>query len=190
MTTAAIIVGVVLVITLRGVSSQFAAGIVIQSRRPYTVGDEIESLGFRGLVTGIDSYSTVLRTWGGRTVHLPNTEVLANPIVNRTVAGVLRMELAVRARTGDRRRLVAVVLAAAAATPGVLDAPAPVVSLVEVSPSRTTCLLRVHHASDAQLAPLAGRVVGSIATALDGEGIEATVVATPPPPPFTPMPDV
>src|SRR5690606_36460199 len=41
----ALLIGVVLVLALRGIADNFAAGIVIQTRRPVHLGDHIEGLG-------------------------------------------------------------------------------------------------------------------------------------------------
>src|SRR5262245_45119418 len=47
--TAAVIVGVIAVLALRGVAENFAAGVVLQTRRPIQLGDTVESLGHRGV---------------------------------------------------------------------------------------------------------------------------------------------
>ena len=49
---AALIVAVVAILAIRGVTDNFAAGVVIQSRRPVHIGDEIEVLDQTGGPSG------------------------------------------------------------------------------------------------------------------------------------------
>ena len=80
--TAALIVGVVVALALRGISDNFAAGIVLQTRRPIDIGDLISSDGRMGTVVDMNGRAVVLRTFDGLTVHLPNSSVLANALIN------------------------------------------------------------------------------------------------------------
>src|SRR6478736_1728408 len=52
---AVLIIAVVAVLTIRGVTDNFAAGIVIQTRRPIHIGDEIEALDNNGIVRELNS---------------------------------------------------------------------------------------------------------------------------------------
>lgn len=79
-----IIVVVVLVfgvLMLKPMVENTAAGLLLTIRPVYNVGDQIETLGYKGLVTAIASRSTVLKASDGREIHIPNTEVLSKPIV-------------------------------------------------------------------------------------------------------------
>ncbi|WP_285115116.1 mechanosensitive ion channel domain-containing protein [Leifsonia sp. fls2-241-R2A-40a] len=46
----AIIVAVIAGLALRGISENFSAGVVLQTRRPFKVGDVVEVAGFTGVV--------------------------------------------------------------------------------------------------------------------------------------------
>jgi Flp pilus assembly secretin CpaC len=50
---AAIVVVAVLGLALHGIAENFAAGVLLQTRRPIHVGDEVQSLGFEGNVVEI-----------------------------------------------------------------------------------------------------------------------------------------
>src|SRR6476661_6001536 len=54
---AAIIVAVVIVLVLRGVADNFAAGVVLQSRKPIRVGDFVAALDYAGVVVEINGRS-------------------------------------------------------------------------------------------------------------------------------------
>lgn len=49
-----IILGVVLALVLRGIADNFAAGVVIQSRHPVRLGDEIDALRYVGTVRALN----------------------------------------------------------------------------------------------------------------------------------------
>jgi small-conductance mechanosensitive channel len=144
--TAAIIAAVVAVIALRGVVSQYAAGVVLQSTHPFRVGDHIEIHNHIGIVKELNRYSTVIETYDGRTVHVPNAEVAANPIVNRSTAGGLRLDIEVRATTtGEPTELIDTITEITCSVSGVVAQPAPIVSLRAAEPGRVTALVRAWH---------------------------------------------
>ena len=84
----------VLVLALRGIADNFAASVVLQARHPIALGDEIESGDFVGVVTELNGRSVVIRTVDGRTVHVPNGEILQERLVNNSTHGARRSEIA------------------------------------------------------------------------------------------------
>ncbi len=132
---------------------------MLQSRRPIQIGDSIESLGYVGNVKAINGLSVVLETLDGQTVHLPNTEVLDNPIVNDSVNGRRRSDFEVRVAAGVERLddVHGVVAQAIAATPAVDQAVPPQVTTAAIERGRLTLLVRLWHD------PSQGRTVRSAA---------------------------
>ena len=185
--TAAIVGGIVAVLALRGVADQFAAGVVLQSTHPYRVGDEIEVLGYIGVVTEIASYSTVIETYDGRRVHVPNAEVASNSIVNRSVRDGLRFEIEVRAATtGDPQEVLDFLAETTRDAANVLAEPAPLVYARAVEPDRVVALVRAWHDPTQDGSAVAGGLILDLHRGFRERGIEATVVTPPPPQPFTP----
>ena len=76
-----VVVLVVAVLMLRPMVENAAAGMLLTLRPAYDAGDRILTLGYEGSVESIGTRSTVLKTADGREIHIPNTEVLKNPIV-------------------------------------------------------------------------------------------------------------
>ncbi|HEY5889977.1 MAG TPA: mechanosensitive ion channel domain-containing protein, partial [Acidimicrobiia bacterium] len=74
---AAVIFGIVLAISLRGIADNFASGIVIQTRGTIHVNDEIAALGYQGRVRELNGRSVVVETSDGALVHLPNARILS-----------------------------------------------------------------------------------------------------------------
>lgn len=62
----------------------WAAGLLLQARGPYTIGDRVDTEGYSGFVQETNTRTVVLRTGDGQIVHIPNVDVLTSPLVNRT----------------------------------------------------------------------------------------------------------
>ncbi|MEV7692139.1 mechanosensitive ion channel domain-containing protein [Microbacterium sp. NPDC089189] len=187
----AIVVVAVIVLALRGVSHNFAAGVVLQSRHPIKVGDEITVADVTGTVRELNGRSVVIVTRDGRTVHVPNAQVLESPLSNHSERGRRRSDVQVRARASVTRvdDLSATITDAVHAVVGV-HTREPVAVLVQtVEPERLTLLVRFWHhplAAPAVVSP----VVAGIAAALTEQGIAATVTSDIPVPPLTLPPEV
>lgn len=139
----ALLVGVVLVLALKGIADNFAAGVVIQTRQPIRLGDEIEAAGFLGAVIELSGRSVVIQARDGRRVHIPNSMVLADAIVNRSAHGILRSDVEVRTTGAIHLELMIELLETAARqAPGVCEDPAPYVRILALEPDRITALVR------------------------------------------------
>lgn len=142
--TAVIVIGVVLALALRGIAENFAAGIVLQTRRPIEVGDEVDSLDYVGDVVEMNGRAVIIETFDGRRVHLPNSEVLSNPLVNHTERGA-RSTVEVRSRSREFEETLRDLADVVAAVPGVLPEPPPAVYLTSIDPVRVTALVQFWH---------------------------------------------
>lgn len=186
----ALLVGVVLVLALKGIADNFAASVVIQTRQPIRLGDEIEAAGFLGRVTELNGRSVIIETRDGRRVHIPNSTVLSDPIVNRSAGGILRSDVEVRT-TGAVHlpEMMALMVAAAREAAGVRDDPGPYVRILALEPDRITALVRFWH-DWPDTRKVTSAVISSIAARLRDAGRTATVTgpppASPPQPPRTP----
>jgi small-conductance mechanosensitive channel len=95
------IVGLVLGFAFQDISANFIAGIIIAIRKPIRIGDIVNSNGYEGIVSDIDLRSTVIRTFQGLHVIMPNREVLQNPVTNFTKTHDRRIDLEVGISYGD-----------------------------------------------------------------------------------------
>ncbi len=125
----AVIVVVILVVgvlMVRPMVENAAAGLLLTLRPAYGAGDRILTLGYEGSVTSIGSRSTVLKTTDGREIHIPNTEVLKNPIVVYTARDSRKagFDIPVSFAT-DLDAVTKVALAALDNVEGLLSDPAP-----------------------------------------------------------------
>lgn len=189
--TAAIIVAVVVALALRGIADNFAAGVVLQTRRPIKVGDEIEVDEYVGSVRELNGRSVVIRTVDGRTIHVPNTQLLQHPVVNHSEAGARRSTVQVRVGLGALAvdDIAALLDAAARSAEGVHTREATRVSTVALSAARATFAVDFwHHPSHQRV--VSSNVVRAVAAAAIARGLPVVVQSQLPAPPLTPADEV
>lgn len=87
--------GLVLALALQNPVENLVASVILQSRRPFSIGDTVDIQGMRGIVVDIDSRTTLLQGLDGTQIRMPNSAVLSNPIVNLTREPVRRSSLRV-----------------------------------------------------------------------------------------------
>ncbi len=122
--------GLVLALALQGVVGNFVSSVILQTRRPYTVGDTVVLDGHVGVVEDIDSRTTQLRGLDGTHIRIPNANVAGATIVNLTREPVRRSSLAVGvAYDTDLQQATEAIYAALERVPRVLPDPAPAVNL-------------------------------------------------------------
>jgi small-conductance mechanosensitive channel len=184
--TAAIIVAVIAGLALRGIADNFAAGVVLQSRRPIEIGDDIDVVDHSGVVREINSRSVILEGWDRRRIHIPNSTVLQNPLVNHTAHDTRRSEVEARlAVSSDVDEAVIAVAETVATVPGVLASPPIDILFRSIDPQRIVVLVRFAH-EPAGRVKVTSDVVRAIALAERSRGRDVTVTAPPPSAALTP----
>jgi small-conductance mechanosensitive channel len=137
------IAGVTIGFALQDITRNFVAGILLLIRQPFNIGDAVEAAGHAGTVLDITTRDTVLKTWDGEMVILPNIDIFTNSITNYS-------ELPHRRRTvyiglgyeedvGQATRLF---LEAIRSVEGVLEDPAPSLLAEDLGDSALTLAAR------------------------------------------------
>ena len=113
---------------LQNIVSNFVSGIILLVERPVKEGDWIEVGGFSGYVKGINVRSTEIQTFDRASVILPNSDLVAGTVLNRTHAGNSgRVQIPIGVSyDADPRQVEAILLAIAEEHPLVLEDPSPV----------------------------------------------------------------
>lgn len=122
----------------------WAAGILLQARAPYRPGDRIETEDYVGTVEMTNSRSVVLRKPDGQIIHIPNSDVLNNPLINQTGdEGGRRVSLDFGVAGGtDLDAAERILVESAVSTAGVRSEPAPTAWVVSLGDSTINLELR------------------------------------------------
>lgn len=95
------ILGLALGFAFQDIAENFISGVLLMFRRPFRDGDIIESGDFLGTVRRINMRATLIDTFEGQRVIMPNSAVFKNPVVNYSVGGLRRVDVAVGVSYGD-----------------------------------------------------------------------------------------
>jgi small conductance mechanosensitive channel len=128
---------------LSGTLSNFAGGILVLLMKPFRVGDYIEAQGFGGTVHKIELFNTTITTTDNKTVIIPNGP-LSTGIVDNVTRQPTRMEewKLTLAYGSDFDKASQVVMQALRADKRVLDNPAPIVAINELTTSGMVIVVR------------------------------------------------
>ena len=158
----------------RDILENLLAGILLLFRAPFRMGDEVDIVSTRGSVQEINLRETVVRTYDGRRVLIPNATVYKNAIVVQTAYDAVRTEAVVGVAYGtDLAQAREVALTAIRGTGLVQDTPAPAVLVRELSAS-TIDLQLLWWSGPQQAVVLRARdaVLAAVVTAYGEAGIE------------------
>ena len=150
------------------------AGILILLRQPFEVGDEIVSGGHEGVVERIETRATLIRTYDGRRVVVPNSDIYTDAVVVKTAFDKVRSQYDIQIGCGDdiseARRIME---EAAKGCEGVLADPAPETIPMSLDADGNTVRLRWWTKPErASVIHTHGRVVQAAYEALFEAGID------------------
>ncbi|MFL6586486.1 MAG: mechanosensitive ion channel domain-containing protein [Luteimonas sp.] len=173
---------------LQNVVNNFVSGLVLIFERPFQPGDVVEVGGTTGRVVDIGMRATRVATFDGANVVVPNGQLISQQLVNWTLRDrSRRLEVRIGVAYGSAPSDVEAVLAeVAAATPGVVTSPAPVVLFDGLGSVAMEFVVRAwtHEYEDA--GTIRSALVGRLYDALLARGIglaHAAATVYPPPPP-------
>ncbi len=116
------IIGLALAFAFQDIAANFISGIFISFRRPLRTGDIVKIGDYMGKVQEINLRDTVLMTFQGQMVIIPNKDVFQNPIENYSTLGKRRLDLTIGVSYGeDLERVTAVTMEAVKDVPGLLQ---------------------------------------------------------------------
>ena len=89
------VLGIALGFALQDLATNLIAGVAMGFRKPFCIGHLVETGGHLGHVERLNLRNTILRTFQGQAVIIPNRTVFEGPLVNHTRTGERRVDVAV-----------------------------------------------------------------------------------------------
>jgi len=128
--------GVAIGFAFRDILQNFLAGILILLTEPFEINDQIVFKNFEGTVENIQTRATTIRTYDGRRIVIPNSELFTNAVTVNTAFENRRLEYDVGIGYGDNiDQAKELMLEAVYSVDEVLTDPAPDVLVMELAES-------------------------------------------------------
>ncbi|WP_194852541.1 mechanosensitive ion channel family protein [Nonlabens antarcticus] len=86
---------VILGFAFKDIGQNFIAGVILSFNRPFNMGDTVEIGSNFGKVKALEFRYTKLKTFDGKDVYIPNSDVITQPVTNYTEDGYFRWEFMV-----------------------------------------------------------------------------------------------
>ncbi len=97
------IAGIALGFAFQDIAANFIAGMALVFRKdyPFKVDDIIETNGMIGIVKEINLRDTMIQTFGGQYIFVPNKQIFENAVINYSALGSRRVDLGIGVSYGD-----------------------------------------------------------------------------------------
>ena len=95
------IVGLALGFAFQDLASNLMSGFMLATSEPLNNGDLIETGDYFGIVESVHLRYSMMRTFDGQLVRIPNKQIFENPLTNYTKPGERRVEFTVGVSYGD-----------------------------------------------------------------------------------------
>lgn len=168
------ITGIAIAFALTAILENVFASVVLKTRKPIKVGDQISTNDHSGTVEEINFRTVVIRNFDGEKVVLPSAMVNNDVMVNHTDRSIRRTVLPVGVAYGtDLPHAQSVILRATQGVQGVLESPPPQAWVTTFNDSSIDFDVRYWHESDIlSMFRVRSGVAMAIKSAFDAEGIE------------------
>jgi len=159
---------------LQNIVSNFVAGLILAFERPIREGDLIQLETLTGEVRRIGFRATIVRTYDGAEVIVPNASLISKDVVNWTLSDPQRrLTVAVGVTYGtDPERVQSLLLGVVRQHPGVLKTPEPVALLMGFGDSALNFEVRFWTLDVDRIAIIKSEVTTAVNNALAAAGIE------------------
>jgi potassium efflux system protein len=135
---------------LQEIVANFISGIILLFERPIRVGDIISVSGYDGTVVNISARATVIETFEGKELLIPNKDLITGVVNNWSLTSTkLRIVIPVGVAYGsDVRKALRILVEVARDHPAILDDPAPVATFEDFGDNALTLWLRCYSESE------------------------------------------
>lgn len=127
--------GVAIGFAFQNILQNFLAGLLLLWSQPFRVGDEIKIDAYEGAVEEIQTRATIVKTYDGRQVVIPNSDLFTHAVIVNTALGGRRWQYDLDVKkVSNLQHLREIVESAVRTVPGVLSDPEPETLVVEATP--------------------------------------------------------
>ncbi len=157
---------------LQNVVNNFVSGLILLFERPVRIGDRVQLTSLSGVVTTIGMRASIIRTWQGAEVIVPNANLISSEVINWTLSDEShRMEISVGVAYGtDPQQVIDLLVAVALGHPEVFRDPEPVALFLGFGESSLDFELRAW--SGGEFVKIASDLRVAVNAALAEAGIE------------------
>jgi len=85
----------------KDILQNWLAGLLILIRQPFEVKDQIEVDGYEGTVEKIETRATIIQTYAGERIVIPNNQIYTNPVKVKTAHDISRSQYDIGIGYGD-----------------------------------------------------------------------------------------
>lgn len=166
------ITGIILGFASQSVVSNLISGIFLISEKPIKIGDQVSVDGVAGFVEDIHILSTIIRTYDGLYVRIPNEKVFTSNITNFVTHAARRFEYVVGIRySDDADKAIKVIKSVIEDHPFALKNPEPQVFVDSLGDSSVNIVVRIWAPSTEWLS-VKTELLWKIKTELERNGIQ------------------
>lgn len=138
------ITGIVVGFASQRIFSNLISGIFLMIERPVKIGEQVHIEGVEGFVEGITVFSTIIRSYNGLFIRIPNERVFSANITNYVSNVVRRVEYTIGIRyQDDAEKAVSIIKQAVEVHPLALKYPEPLVFVSVLSESSVDIVVRI-----------------------------------------------
>lgn len=135
--------GLAIALAFQDTFSNFAAGVMLLTFRPFNVGDYVEVGGVSGMVHGVSIFTCVLATLDNVHIEIPNSQIFGQTIKNYSANDTRRVDLVVGVSYGDDLSVaMRTCIDVAASDARVLQEPETIVAVSELADSSVNLIVR------------------------------------------------
>jgi small-conductance mechanosensitive channel len=158
----------------KDILQNWLAGLLLLLRQPFRQGDQVVVGSHEGTVERIEARATLIKTYDGRRVIIPNSSVYTESVIVNTAFELRRSEYDVGIGYGDDvGRACEVIRSGLKGVPGVSEDPAPEAIPWELAGSSVNIKVRWWtRPQRADVVHVRGRVIQAVQQALAGAGID------------------
>ncbi|WP_043315823.1 mechanosensitive ion channel family protein [Microbulbifer sp. HZ11] len=158
----------------KDILQNWLAGLLILIRQPFEVGDQIQVSDFEGTVKRIETRATVINTYDGQRVLIPNSDIYTNAILVKTARSLRRSDYEIGIGYSDSiTEACEVIEKALGNVEGIVTKPAPEALPWDLAASWVTIRARWWtNSRQTDVTHVRARVVEAVKEALDEAGID------------------